>query len=231
MVPNDFTSKYKIIDGIYSFIDENTLTGDNKKYNLLYNRIAWIYNLSGRIAYWLKFGGEKAFRQQFLKELRINDGDKVLETSVGTGDNFRFLNKAADYYGVDLSIGMLKQAKKHLRSWKIQSILIHCEAEKLPFPDEYFDVVFHCGGINYYNDKRKAISEMIRVAKKGTTLLIVDETEKTVREIYNKNVVTKERFSPDKANIPLELVPSEMLDIRKEIICQGYMYMLLFKKP
>jgi ubiquinone/menaquinone biosynthesis C-methylase UbiE len=182
----DKQNGYKIIDGIYSFINENELIGDNLKYNKLYNKIAWSYNLFQRIFFWIKFGGERKFRDPFLKELDIKDSDKVLKISTGTGDNFRFLNKKANYYGVDISMGMLKQAKKHLKNWKLKSTLIHCEGEDLPFQDNYFDVVFHCGGINYFNNKQKAIIEMIRVAKPGTKLLIVDETDKLYETIIKK---------------------------------------------
>ncbi len=224
--------KFKVIDGIYSFIDENSLTGDNLKYNKLYNKIAWSYNLSQRIYFWLKYGGEQKFREPFLKELNILDSDKVLEISTGTGDNFRFLNKNAEYYGLDISIGMLRQARKHLKNWKIESTLIHCEGEDLPFEDNYFDVVFHCGGINFFNDKQKAIAEMIRVAKPGTKLLIVDETDKLVRENYQKNPFIKNDYpEAEKAKIPIDLIPATMKDISSDIICKGLMYKLTFVKP
>jgi ubiquinone/menaquinone biosynthesis C-methylase UbiE len=71
-------------------------------------------------------------------------------------------------------------AKKLLKRWKINGTLVHCEGENLPFADNSFDVVFHCGGINFFNDKQKAILEMIRVAKPGTKLQIVDETERLI---------------------------------------------------
>src|SRR5690242_9038180 len=90
-------------NGIYSYIHEQDLVGDNLKFAKLYNRIAWLYSTAGRIFYWIKFGSEKKFREQFLKLLTIKDEDRVLETSVGAGDNFRFLNKRAYYYGVDIS--------------------------------------------------------------------------------------------------------------------------------
>lgn len=224
--------KYKFNNEIYSFIDEKLLTGDNLKYKKLYDRIAWAYNLSQRLYFWFKFGGERKFREPFLDELKIEDTDKVLEVSVGSGDNFRFLNNRAEYFGVDISMGMLQQAKKHLKKWGIKSTLIHCEGESLPFADEYFDVVFHCGGINYFNDKQRAILEMIRVAKPGTKLLIVDETDKLVRENYQRNPILKGRYQEaDKAFIPINLIPDEMTEIKSEIICKGLMYKLTFIKP
>ena len=232
MFKKDKQKDFTIVDGIYSFINEKKLTGDNLKYNKLYNKIAWSYNLSQRIFFWIKFGGERKFREPFLIELTIEDTDKVLEISTGTGDNFRFLNKNADYYGVDISMGMLRQAKKHLKKWKVKSTLIHGEGENLPFKDNFFDVVFHCGGINFFNDKQKAINEMIRVAKSGTKILIVDETDKLVKANYQKNPFIKNDFKDaEKAKIPVDLVPSDMINIGVDIICKGLMYKLTFIKP
>jgi ubiquinone/menaquinone biosynthesis C-methylase UbiE len=226
-----FTKEPRLVKGVYSFIEESSLQGENRKYSLLYKRIAWLYHLSGRVFYKIRFGGEKHFRDEFLSELSIKDDDKVLETSAGTGDNFRFLNRKAHYYAVDLSMSMLQRAKAHLRRWKVNATLVHCEAEELPFKDNAFDLVYHCGGINFYNDKAAAIREMIRVAKPGRKLLIVDETERTVQEIYAKGKMTKGLFESGKASVPTELIPKEMLDVRSEVICKGYMYKITFEKP
>lgn len=105
-------SEFTKINGIYSFIDNKTVSGDNLKSVQLYDKIAPYYNLSQQLYFMLKFGSENRFREQFLNELEIKDTDKVLETSVGSGDNFRFLNKNAEYVGLDISLGMLRQAKK-----------------------------------------------------------------------------------------------------------------------
>ncbi len=129
--------------------------------------------------------------------MTVKDNDKVLEISTGTGDNFRFLNKKAVYYGVDISLGMLKQAKKHVNKWKRDAMLIHCEGEELPFRDNYFD-----------------------------------ETDKLVRESYQKNPLIKKDFQDaDKARVPVDLVPAEMKEISSEIICKGLMYKITFIKP
>ena len=41
----------------------------------------------------------------------------------------------------------------------------------------------------------------------------------------------KELYNMEKANMPLELVPKEMKNIKSEIICKGYMYIVSFDKP
>ena len=71
---------------------------------------------------------------------------------------------------------------------------------------------------------------MIRVSKSGKKIFIIDETEKTVKEIY-KNVPGKELYDKEKANVPIEFIPEGMKDIEWKIVCKGYMYILSFIKP
>jgi ubiquinone/menaquinone biosynthesis C-methylase UbiE len=218
------------INGIITFIKNDELEGDNLKFSKLYDKISPFYYLGQIIFSKIKFGGEYNFRNDFLKYIHIKDGDIVLETSVGTADNFRYLNKNAKYYGVDISMGMLKRGLKHIKKWKINGELNCCEAENLPYNDDVFDVVYSCGGFNFYNNKKMAINEMIRVSKPGKKIFIIDETEKTVREIY-KNVPGKELYDKTKTNIPLEFIPGEMKNIDWKIVCNGYMYIVSFDKP
>jgi ubiquinone/menaquinone biosynthesis C-methylase UbiE len=224
--------RYQVLKGIYSFIDYQSIAGDNLKSVKLYDKIAPYYNISQKIYFLLKFGSERKFRMQFLNELTIKDTDRVLETSTGVADNFKYLNNKAEYTGVDISLKMLGQARKNAKRWRITSTFVHCEAENLPFKDHYFDVVFHCGGLNYYNDKQKAILEMIRVAKPGTKIVIVDETQKLVKDNYQKNPVLKGHFADAaKACIPLQLIPEGMLNIKSEIICNDTIYKISFTTP
>lgn len=119
-----------------------------------------------------------------------------------------------------------------MQRWDVTSTLVHGEAEQLPFKDNYFEVVFHCGGLNYYNDKQKAINEMIRVAKPGTKIMIVDETDKLVKDIYQRIPVIKGQFSDiSKAAVPVDLIPKEMKEIRSDIVCKGTIYKITFIKP
>ena len=64
----------------------------------------------------------------------------------------------------------------------------------MPFEDNSFDIVFHVGGINFFNDKTAAIREMIRVSKKGTKILISDETADFIEKQFKKSKFTKKYF-------------------------------------
>jgi ubiquinone/menaquinone biosynthesis C-methylase UbiE len=85
----------------------------NKKYRKLYDRI--VPDLSTRAYANFRSGGEGKRRTEYLNELEIKEGADVLEVSIGTGANLRYLPRTARFFGVDISRGMLKQCKKKLR--------------------------------------------------------------------------------------------------------------------
>lgn len=165
----------------------------------------------------LSRNGEVRARLECLKELDIGPNSRVLEVSVGTGANLRLLPADARYVGLDISLGMLKKCRSNLQRWKQQADLFQGAAETLPFSDNSFDVVYHIGGINSFNDKAKAIREMIRVAKPGSKILIVDETGKYAR---SKHIIP-----------PTALIPSEMREKTFEDFRDGRLYRLTFRKP
>ena len=201
LISHNSRQTYPIKDGIPLLLPEGELYGDNLRFQKLYDRIAPIYNLSNKIYFFLKFGGEKRYREQFLKELEIVQGNRVLEISVGTGDNFPFLPKSVDLYGLDISFGMLKACRRNLKKWKRNAGIVQAAAEAVPFQDESFDVVYHVGGINFFNDKTRAIQEMIRVAKPGSKIVIVDETEKLAASTYKKTPLVRQHFQNPAADL------------------------------
>jgi ubiquinone/menaquinone biosynthesis C-methylase UbiE len=220
---------YPIRDGIPLFV--STVTGPNLKYQTLYDRIAPGYDLAERLYY--RFTRKPNYRQEYLSELEIKPGARVLEISVGTGANIPYLSADVDFYGLDLSWGMLRKCQRKAHQWNRQVHLFQGEAERLPFKVEAFDCVFHVGGINFFTDKVRAIKEMIWVARSGTKIVIVDETEKAVEEIYRRTPVVRKYFEPGSENVrcPIDLVPEEMKEVKAREICDGKMYCLTFRKP
>jgi ubiquinone/menaquinone biosynthesis C-methylase UbiE len=166
-----------------------------------------------------------------MNRLEVKPGDAVLETSVGTGLNYKYLPRDVKLSGLDLSPEMLANCQRNLRRWDLDADLYLGNAESLPFADESFDVVFHVGGINFFNDRAKAIREMIRVAKPGNLLLISDETEKHVKGVYEKQPggLFKNRKEP--VSPPIDLIPPEMTEVHLEVLRGGDTYALTFRKP
>jgi len=221
--------RYPLREGIAVFVQE--VSGQNRKYQTMYDRLAPGYDFAERIYYWIR--RKPSHRMEYAPELEIRDGARVLEVSVGTGANLPFLPKNIEFFGLDLSWGMLRKCKRNLQRWGREANLFHGEGERLPFRDAVFDCVFHVGGINFFNDKARAIREMIRVARPGTKLMIVDETEKVVKGDYTNNPLTRKYYAGQGklASCPIDLVPAEMADVRAREIVGGRMYCLTFRKP
>jgi ubiquinone/menaquinone biosynthesis C-methylase UbiE len=219
-------------DGIPIFINEGAVTGQNKKYQAFYNRIAPGYDLAGNLYAFLKRQNLREMRSGYLEELDVREQDRVLEVSVGTGLNLQFLPPSIQFYGLDLSWGMLQRCVRNLRKWNRDASLFCGEAENLPFKDASFDVVFHTGGINFFNDKERAIREMIRVAKPGTKSVISDETEKLVKGMYEKSPWGKIFRNRSEPVCPsADLVPQNMQEVRLKEFRDGALYCLSFRKP
>ncbi len=223
--------RYEIDAGIVRFLDAEELTGNNKRYQRLYDRLAPVYDLSTRIYARVKQGNVDDRIGQYLKELDVKDGQRVIEISVGTGRNLVGLNHKAAYFGVDISFGMMKRCARAMRRSGRRVSLVQAEAELLPLKDGAFDVVFSAGGFNFFNDKSEAVREMLRIAKSGTKLMISDETEK-IRAKFDKSPVTKAFYgNQDKIAGPAAFIPDGCRDVEYKEVCDGELYALTFWKP
>jgi ubiquinone/menaquinone biosynthesis C-methylase UbiE len=218
--------RYPIYGNIIFFLDNISLTGNNKNYQNIYDRFSAFYDLATQGYAMLKSGNEKNRIMQYLSLLNVKNEDKVIEISIGTGRNIKYLNPKAEYYGVDISLGMLKRCQRKMKRLKREITLIQAEAEFLPIKEESFDVVFSAGGFNFFNDPGKAVIEMLRIAKSGANLLITDETEK-LRLKYSRN----DFYKGNEIKNPAEYLPDFCRDIGYKEICSGDLYVLTFQKP
>ena len=223
--------RFPIRNGIPAFLKPEDLAGDNGKYNHLYETIGGFYDDIQRVFCALKGFNRDAYFRSYMDLLDVKSGDSVLETSVGTGLNYKYLPGGVKLSGLDLSPEMLANCQANLRRWQMDADLYLGNAETLPFADSSFDVVFHVGGINFFNDRAKAIREMIRVARPGSLLLIADETEEHVKAAYESTLggYFKNRKAPVTA--PIDLLPPEMQDVHLELLKDGRFYALTFCKP
>jgi ubiquinone/menaquinone biosynthesis C-methylase UbiE len=225
--------RFPIRNGIPNFLRPEDLTGDNGKYNHLYETIGGFYDDTQRVFCAFRGVDRDSYFLNYMRLLEVKPGDSVLETSVGTGLNFKYLPPGVKLSGLDLSPEMLKRCQVNLTRWGMQADLYLGNAESLPFADSSFDVVFHVGGISFFNDKEKAIREMIRVAKPGSLLLIEDETEDYAKSTYERIPITSSYYKNRKEEIvvPIDLVPAEMEDIRLEMLKGGKFFAITFRKP
>lgn len=220
-------SEFNAGEGFIHFIREDEVFRFSKREEFFRSVYAGLYTPLTNLMFIL-CGGTKNARREVLENLEIKPKSTILETGIGTGDNIPFLKDRLDggfYYGLDNQLRMLRSCAVNLVKWNCSAYLYRANAEQLPFKDNSFDVVFHLGAINLFQNKKQAVDEMIRVAKPGTRIVIADETEKASR-LFAVFVGKHEPIEP-----PMDCIPQTMLQIKLEIIWKGYGYLITFRKP
>lgn len=227
--------QYPILEGMPRFIETETLTGFNRRFAGMYNRFAWFYRAFSKMAFAYIGMDEETGRREITDRLDPHGG-RVLEVSIGPGVNLPYIVGRPDVrevFGLDISLGQLQRCQSYVarKGWDVDLFLGN--GEQLPFREDAFGAVFHVGGINFFNDKKAAIDEMIRVAEPGARILIADETEKGARW-YEKFVPGFKKSSGGKRNPivpPVDLVPARMRETRLFDIWKGWLYCIEFRKP
>ncbi|MHB8090457.1 MAG: class I SAM-dependent methyltransferase [Syntrophales bacterium] len=95
-------------------------------------------------------------------------GEKMLDVGIGTGFfALEFLKRGADITGIDVSLKMLAIAEK-----KGFTNISTGDAVDIHFPDEMFDLVVSVTALEFIEEPRRAVSEMMRVCKKGGRVVV-----------------------------------------------------------
>ncbi len=228
---------FPIRNGIAHFTSPEELEGLNRHFARFYERFSRFEPVFDKLSF-LSMGGERRARSEILRRLELAGG-RILEVSIGAGGNLPYLfesPKVSEVYGLDISLAQLIRCRKSVRKrgWPVH--LFFGMAEALPFRAGSFDAVFHIGGINFFSGKKRAIDEMIRVARPGTKIVIADESERIARFIARLFRLSRSQQGRKvDTSVPVHLVPETMEEIRAEGIWkrhgQYHGYCLEFRKP
>jgi demethylmenaquinone methyltransferase/2-methoxy-6-polyprenyl-1,4-benzoquinol methylase len=103
---------------------------------------------------------------------------KVLDIAGGTGDlSSEFLSKVGptgQVWLTDINESMLRVGRTRLINAGCLPSLAICDAEQLPFADNYFDVVTVAFGLRNMTHKDRALAEMRRVVRPGGKVLVLE---------------------------------------------------------
>jgi demethylmenaquinone methyltransferase/2-methoxy-6-polyprenyl-1,4-benzoquinol methylase len=105
-------------------------------------------------------------------------GERVLDVAGGTADLSSAFAKRVGPTGevwlTDINNAMLTRGRDRLLDEGVLGPVAQCDAEKLPFPDNHFDIVTVAFGLRNMTHKDQAIAEMRRVLRPGGRLLVLE---------------------------------------------------------
>jgi len=123
-------------------------------------------------------GMHRLWKAFTIAQAGVRPGFKVLDIAGGTGDLAKaFAEKAGpsgEVWLTDINESMLRVGRDRLLNHGIAAPVLLCDAERLPFQDNYFDRVTVAFGLRNMTHKEAALAEMRRVLKPGGKLLVLE---------------------------------------------------------
>ena len=145
-----------------------------KKVKGVFESVATKYDLMNSL---MSGGLHKIWKKYFTQILTLKNNSKILDLASGTGDvciELSNQNKNFKIFHTDINIKMLEQGKiKLIDQGKIIPSIV-CDAEKIPFPSNYFDCITIAFGLRNVTNKEEALLEMYRVLSPGGKLVILE---------------------------------------------------------
>jgi demethylmenaquinone methyltransferase/2-methoxy-6-polyprenyl-1,4-benzoquinol methylase len=108
----------------------------------------------------------------------VREGQRVLDVAGGSGDlALEFARRAGasgEVWLTDINRAMLETGRDRLLDRGRALPVARCDAERLPFPSDYFDCVSVAFGLRNMTRKEAALAEMRRVLRPGGRLLVLE---------------------------------------------------------
>ncbi len=123
-----------------------------------------------------------------VMEFDRQQGKRLLEIGAGIGtDLAQFASAGAIVTDLDLSAGHLALAKENFARRGLNGEFVHHDAERLPFDDRSFDVVYSNGVIHHTPNTHAVVREIHRVLKPGGQAIVMVYAESSIH--YWRNLV------------------------------------------
>src|ERR1700741_4627956 len=131
---------------------------------------------------------------------RPKPGERVLDVASGSGDLAaalaRRIGAVGEVWATDVNRRMLERGRDRLLDAGVLTPAVQCDAERLPFPERYFDCVTVAFGLRNMTRKEVALAEMLRVLRPGGRLLVLEFSKvegplAPVYDAYSFNVLPR----------------------------------------
>jgi len=233
--------RYGVVRGVPNLLSLENLSAVEEQTRTEYDRVAdslYAAAVDWQFAAFLE--DEDKTREDVVDLLEIQPGYRVLDVGCGTGrDSFRIarrLGPEGALFMQDLSPNMVQACRITMARYA-DSSHVACALEYsvsnatfLPFPDDFFDAVFHFGGFNQFGDLPKGAAELTRVTRQGGRVLIGDEAVAPwLKGTEFERIVTTNN-ALFKADIPLQALPVSARNVTVKWLIGNCFYVIAFTK-
>ena len=159
-----------------------------KKVAEVFSSVAQKYDVMNDI---MSFGLHRVWKHFTIQVSDVREGDRVLDVAGGTADLLlafaRKVGRSGQVWLTDINHAMLSRGRDRMIDKGFAMPVAQCDAEKLPFPDDWFDCVTVAFGLRNMTHKDVAIAEMRRVLRPGGRLLVLEFSKvwKPLSPIYD----------------------------------------------
>jgi len=126
----------------------------------------------------MSMGLHRAWKSYAVLVSGVREGQQVLDIAGGTGDLTRAfarkVGKSGRVVHTDINEAMLREGRNRLLDEGLVLPSMVCDAEKLPFASDSFDLVSVAFGLRNMTHKEAALAEMNRVLKPRGKLLVLE---------------------------------------------------------
>ncbi|MFP5382539.1 MAG: bifunctional demethylmenaquinone methyltransferase/2-methoxy-6-polyprenyl-1,4-benzoquinol methylase UbiE [Gammaproteobacteria bacterium] len=152
----------------------------------VFHSVAQKYDLMNDL---MSAGIHRLWKRFMLEVSGVRPGQKVLDLAAGTGDiSMLFADRVGSEGKVvmsDINESMLGVGRDRVidRGYAGRIDFVQANAEKLPFEANTFDIVSIGFGLRNVTDKDAALAEMMRVAKPGGRVLVLEFSKPVVEPL------------------------------------------------
>ncbi|MBI4159046.1 class I SAM-dependent methyltransferase [Candidatus Woesearchaeota archaeon] len=171
---------FAFFDGIFDFISKK----DKKRLEIEFKAQGnAVGNYKENEAYMMSW-------RNWKKKLIVDKMGLVLDNGCGPGKLSLVIPEGNTIIGSDVSLDMLREAKKRI------NFVVRAMAEKLPFKDNTFDVVYTDSMLHHLKDPEDGVKEVYRVLKKDG-IAVFSETHAALinRKLRRNAYKNREKFS------------------------------------
>jgi SAM-dependent methyltransferase len=115
--------------------------------------------------------GQVIVGERLARSLRVHSGERVLDVAGGAGNAaLACARRWADVTCTDFVPELLEHAEKRARAEQVPLRTEVADAQDLPYPDGFFDVVTSTFGAMFASDQERTAQELLRVLRPGGRL-------------------------------------------------------------